>query len=224
MKKILFFLLLIHSNLLSQIMGGSESTINSQFATLSRDISSQESMKNMSFDGNKYFYDDFEFGDIYLSDGEKPISVKTNYNILTETFDIENKEGEVGLALIPNKINSIKFEKHTFIVFMGNFFQLITENDTFSVIKSIKLIAVEQEYQPGIQDVPNLIYRKNDELFLKYKSNKKLIKRNRKSFIAMFSPNKQGEIKKFIKKNKISVRDDKEIKLLFDTYKDDVRL
>lgn len=224
MKKILFFLLLIHSNLLSQIMGGSESTINSQFATLSRDISSQESMKNMSFDGNKYFYDDFEFGDIYLSDGEKPISVKTNYNILTETFDIENKEGEVGLALIPNKINSIKFEKHTFIVFMGNFFQLITENDTFSIIKSIKLIAVEQEYQPGIQDVPNLIYRKNDELFLKYKSNKKLIKRNRKSFIAMFSPNKQGEIKKFIKKNKISVRDDKEIKLLFDTYKDDVRL
>ena len=224
MKKILFFLLLIHSNLLSQIMGGSESTINSQFATLSRDISSQESMKNMSFDGNKYFYDDFEFGDIYLSDGEKPISVKTNYNILTETFDIENKEGEVGLALIPNKINSIKFEKHTFIVFMGNFFQLITENDTFSIIKSIKLIAVEQEYQPGIQDVPNLIYRKNDELFLKYKSNKKLIKRNRKSFVAMFSPNKQGEIKKFIKKNKISVRDDKEIKLLFDTYKDDVRL
>ena len=224
MKKILFLLLLIHSNSFSQVMGGSESTINSQFATLSRDISSQESMKNMSFDGNKYFYDDFEFGDIYLSDGEKPISVKTNYNILTETFDIENKEGEVGLALIPNKINSIKFEKHTFIVFMGNFFQLITENDTFSIIKSIKLIAVEQEYQPGIQDVPNLIYRKNDELFLKYKSNKKLIKRNRKSFIAMFSPNKQGEIKKFIKKNKISVRDDKEIKLLFDTYKDDVRL
>ena len=224
MKKILFLLLLIHSNSFSQVMGGSESTINSQFATLSRDISSQESMKNMSFDGNKYFYDDFEFGDIYLSDGEKPISVKTNYNILTETFDIENKEGEVGLALIPNKINSIKFEKHTFIVFMGNFFQLITENDTFSIIKSIKLIAVEQEYQPGIQDVPNLIYRKNDELFLKYKSNKKLIKRNRKSFVAMFSPSKQGEIKKFIKKNKISVRDDQEIKLLFDTYKENVRL
>lgn len=222
MKKITILLLLIHTYSFSQLMGGSDSTSNSQFATLSRDISSQENLKNRSFDGNKYFYDDFEFGEIYLSDGKNPIKVRTNYNILTETFDIENKNGEVGLALIPNKINYIKFKKHTFIVFMGNFFQLITENDKFSIIKSVKLIAVEQEYQPGIQDIPNLVYRKIDEIFLKLKSNKKLIKRNRKSFISMFSSEKQGEIKKFIKKNKISVRDDQEVKLLFDTYKDNI--
>ena len=96
MKKILFLLLLIHSNSFSQVMGGSESTINSQFA-INVASGAHQFVKNMNFDGNKYFYDDFEFGDIYLSDGEKPISVKTNYNILTETFDIENKKGEIGL-------------------------------------------------------------------------------------------------------------------------------
>ena len=46
------------------------------------------------------------------------------------------------------------------------------------------------------------------------------IKSNKKAIIALFKKSNQKEVKAFIKSNKISIRDSKDLKLLFDNFKD----
>ena len=158
---------------------------------------------------------------INLNDGYKPIRVKTNYNIIKETFEIESEDGILNLR--PDKVNSITFNDANFIVYQGNFYKLITKTKSFSIIKSILLIAVEPDYQPGIQDKPNLRYKKADVLYIQIGDKKSAIKVNKKYIYRLFVDSKQGEIKKFFKANKISIRDDADLKLLFDAFQDNLK-
>ena len=46
------------------------------------------------------------------------------------------------------------------------------------------------------------------------------LKSTKKAIIALFSKSVQKKVKSFIKSNKINVRDSKDLKLLFDKFKD----
>ena len=46
------------------------------------------------------------------------------------------------------------------------------------------------------------------------------IKSNKKAIIALFSKSVQKKVKSFIKSNKINIRDSKDLKVLFDKFKD----
>ena len=50
------------------------------------------------------------------------------------------------------------------------------------------------------------------------------IKTNKKSIIALFNKSEQKKVKSFMKSNKISIRDSKDMKLLFDKFKDEIIL
>ena len=153
-----------------------------------------------------------------LSDGGNPISLKTNYNLLNETFEVESEDGLLNLA--PNKISSIRFIENYFVVFNSKFYELITKNNKFSILKSFSLEAIEQDYQPGIQDKPNLRYKKVNSLYIVVNNKLSQIKLSKKAIIALFGKSNSKLVKTFIKKNKISIRDNKDLKLLFDNHQD----
>jgi len=202
----------------SQTFDTNITNINSQFQTILKEISLGKSNVPLEIDGSTYFFKKPQDAVIVLTDGKNPIKIKTNYNLLNETFEVESEDGLLNLA--PNKINSIKFKEHSFIVFDSKFYQLITKNDKFSILKSYSLEAVEQDYQPGIQEKPNLKYKKANSLFIENNNTISELKSTKKAIIALFGKSNQKTIKSFFKKNKISIRDSNDLKLLFDNFKD----
>jgi hypothetical protein len=220
MKKIytqILFLLFIVLGY-SQSFDYSQGNLNAQFQAILKEISMLKSKIPLEIDGSTYFYKKPQNSNIIILDGKIPIRIKTNYNILNETFEVESQDGLLNLS--PNKIHSINFKDHSFVVFDSKFYELITKNDKFSILKSYSLEANEQDYQPGIQQKPNLIYKKVSRIFIESNNKISEIKASKKAIIAMFGNSNEKKIKSFIKKNKISIRDSKMLKLLFDSFKD----
>ena len=92
------------------IIGNSQSfdtnvnNLNSQFQTTLKQISLGKSNVPLEIDGSTYFFKNPQDCVLILSDGGNPISLKTNYNLLNETFEVESEDGLLNLA--PNKISS----------------------------------------------------------------------------------------------------------------------
>ena len=206
------------------IIGNSQSfdtnvnNLNSQFQTTLKQISLGKSNVPLEIDGSTYFFKNPQDCVLILSDGGNPISLKTNYNLLNETFEVESEDGLLNLA--PNKISSIRFIENYFVVFNSKFYELITKNNKFSILKSFSLEAIEPDYQPGIQDKPNLRYKKANSLFIVVNNKLSQIKLSKKAIVALFGKSNSKLVKTFIKKNKISIRDNKDLKLLFDNHQD----
>ena len=91
-------------------------------------------------------------------------------------------------------------------------------------MKSHFVEAIEPKYQPGIEDKPNLRYRKANMLNLLVNSKINQIKTNKKAIISLFKKSKQKEIKSFMKTEKISIRDKNDLDKLFTFFKKDLML
>ena len=185
----------------------------SNFQLVQREIASVYNPKTTTFTGNKYFYKKPKQAVLILIDSEEPIEVETNYNLLDQTFDIDGKEKT--LKLLPNKILKVTFDDRVFVSKNGKFYESIEENSDFSLLADTFLEAYIPDYQPGIQEKPDPRYRKNNSVFLYYNERFTYIERRKNFLISMFSNAKSKEINNFYKKNKISPRDDNELKMLF---------
>ena len=100
MRAIVFFIFfpiatLAQTNFISSDM------YESNFQLVQREIASVYNPKTTTFTGNKYFYKKPQEAVLVLFDGEEPIKVKTNYNLLDQTFDIEGEDNI--LKLEPNR-------------------------------------------------------------------------------------------------------------------------
>ena len=88
-------------------------------------------------------------------------------------------------------------------------------NDNFSLLADTYLEIYFPEYTPGIQDKPDPKYRKKNSVFLYYKDRFNYVERRKSFLISMFNKDMAKEINTFMKKNKISPRDNDELKSLF---------
>ena len=148
-----------------------------------------------------------------LTEEETPINVITNYNLLEQTFDIF--DGTETLKLLPNKIKKVVFANKEFVSINDKFYEVIEINDNFSLLADTYLEIYFPEYTPGIQDKPDPKYRKKNSVFLYYKDRFNYVERRKSFLISMFNKNMAKEINTFMKKNKISPRDNDELKSLF---------
>ena len=89
-------------------------------------------------------------------------------------------------------------------------------------MKSHFLETIEPKYQPGIEEKPNLRYRKSSILNLLANGNINQIKSNKKAVISLFKKSKHQEIKSYIKTNNISIRENNDIHKLFTFFKNDL--
>ena len=207
----LFFPLLVFSqtNLVSS------DSYESNFQLVQSEIASVYNPKTTNFTGNKYYFKLPKDATLILYDSGDPINVKTNYNLLDQTFDIVSDNNKKTLKLLPNKILRVNFDDRIFISKNGKFYESIHENQDFSILADTFLEAYIPDYQPGIQEKPDPRYRRNNSVFLYYKDRFTYIERRKNFLISMFHKSKSKEINTFYKKNKISPRDNKELKALF---------
>ncbi len=189
------------------------STANSNFQLLQREIATTYNPKTSSFTGNKYFFKKSKDAVLDLYDSDDPINVKTNYNLLDQTFDINDEDKT--LKLLPHKIKKVTFEDRVFVSVNGKFYESIEQNNNFSLLADTFLEAYTPDYQPGIQEKPDPRFRRNNSLFLYYKERFTYIERRKTFLISMFQNSISKDINTFYKKNKISPRDDKKLKMLF---------
>ena len=208
---LLFFPLLVYA----QTNFVSSSSYESNFQLVQSEIASVYNPKTTNFTGNKYFFKKSKDATLVLFDTDEPITVKTNYNLLDQTFDIVSEDNEKTLKLLPNKILKVSFDDRVFVSKNGKFYESIHENNNFSLLADTFLEAYIPEYQPGIQEKPDPRYRRNNSVFLYYKDRFTYIERRKNFLISIFHKSKSKEINSFYKKNKISPRDDEELKDLF---------
>ena len=191
----------------------SNSASNSNFYLLQRELATSYNPKTSSFTGNKYFFKKPKVASLHLFDSDDPINVMTNYNLLDQTFDIKGQEKI--LKLLPHKIKKVSFDDRVFVSVNGKFYESIEQNSNFSLLADTFLEAYTPDYQPGIQEKPDPRFRRNNSLFLFYKDRFTYIERRKTFLISMFQKSKTKDINNFYKKNKISPRDDNELKMLF---------
>jgi hypothetical protein len=218
-SKIIILLLIFPLNFL--VGQNSQGNVTNSIALLQNiinEVNLEKIESSGEIDGSYYFFKTPNEANIKLSDSERALRVKVNYNIRKDNFEF--KSGEDFFALSTDKAESIVFANHRFIVFNSKFYELITKNDRFIILKSHFVEAIQPKYQPGIEDKPNLRYRKANMLNVVVNNKISQLKSTKKAIIALFSKSVQKKVKSFIKSNKINVRDSKDLKLLFDKFKD----
>ena len=210
------FVLILPFFIFSQ-SSGEVSNISSDFiidlSYIKRELSMPYKSNRINIDGNKYFFDKPSNATLILTEEETPINVITNYNLLEQTFDIF--DGTETLKLLPNKIKKVVFANKEFVSINDKFYEVIEINDNFSLLADTYLEIYFPEYTPGIQDRPDPKYRKKNSVFLYYKDRFNYVERRKSFLISMFNKNMAKEINSFMKKNKISPRDNDELKSLF---------
>jgi len=218
-KIIILLLILSQSILLGQ---NNQTNQNFIFQKIIDEIGSQKVESSLEIDGSFYFFNSPEDANIQLLDSDRAFRTKVNYNLRKEYFEF--KSGEDFYNLTTNKVESIVFLNNKFIVFNSKFYELISENEYFKILKSHYVEAIEPKYQPGIEDKPNLRYRKANMLNLLVNNKINQIKTNKKAIITLFKKSKHKEIKSFMKINKISIRDKNDLDKLFTFFKKDLML
>ncbi len=213
-KIIILLLILSQSILLCQ---NNQTNQNLVFQKIIDEIGSGKIEISGEIDGSFYFFKSPEDANIQLLDSDRAFRTKVNYNLRKEYFEF--KSGEDFYNLTPNKVESVVFLNNKFIVFNSKFYELISENEYFKILKSHYVEAIEPKYQPGIEDKPNLRYRKANMLNLVVNNKINQIKTNKKAIITLFKKSKHKEIKSFMKTNKISIRDKNDLNKLFTFFK-----
>ncbi|MDB9788050.1 hypothetical protein OAB60_03995 [Flavobacteriaceae bacterium] len=221
-KTIILLLIFPINFLIAQNSQGNVSNSIALLQNIINEVNLQKIESSVEIDGSYYFFKVPNDANIKFYNSERALRIKVNYNIRKDYFEF--KSGEDFYTLSTEKAESIVFANHRFIVFNSKFYELITKNDKFSILKSHFVEAIQPKYQPGIEDKPNLRYRKANMLNIVVNNKINQIKTNKKSIIALFNKSEQKKVKSFMKSNKISIRDSKDMKLLFDKFKDEIIL
>ena len=214
MKKI--FCLFFCVSLFGQNYNTTDFNTDSNFNLIRSQITAPYQKEKINYAGNRYFFKEDQKALIFISDGNKPVETKTNYNLLEQTFDI-NFNNET-LKLLPNKVERVRTVKNKFISINNKFYELILEIDTFLLLADTFLEIYIPDYQPGIQERPDPTYRKKNVILIYNDSKFKKIERRKKFLLSLFDSSKSKEINNFIKKNKISPKDNMDLSELFSEY------
>jgi len=213
-KIIIILLILSQSILHSQNFQVNQDVL---FQKIVEELLSEKIESSGENDGSFYFFKSPKDATIQLLDSDRNFRIKVNYNLRKEYFEF--KSGEDFYNLTPDKVKSVVFLNNKFIVFSSKFYELISENEYFKILKSHYVEAIEPVYQPGIEEKPNLRYRKANMLNLVVNNKINQIKTNKKAIITLFKKSKHKEIKSFMKTNKISIRDKNDLNKLFTFFK-----
>ena len=207
---------MLFSQVTSTEFGNISTDIGLDLSYIKRELSMPYKSNRLNIAGNKYFYKEPSNATLILIEEETPINVVTNYNLLEQTFDVF--DGSETLKLLPNKIKKVIFPDKEFVSIDNKFYEAIEVNDNFSLLADTYLEIYFPEYTPGIQDKPDPKYRKKNSVLLYYKDRFNYVERRKSFLISMFNKNVAKEINTFMKKNKISPRDNDELKSLFNEF------
>jgi hypothetical protein len=221
MKPILLFILLISFSGYTQVQSVGRET--SQFASwdLTREVKSTIKIKEVS--GSAYSDENFYDGQIRLTDSAVSI-LPVRYNVVLD--ELEFKKDDKVYALVPQDYAVIKIpyikKVYTYVnynaenVSKKGFLAMETSNKninfyTKDVIVYVPYAEASNAYS---EPVPSH-FKKGEKLLFIGLSDKSIVEmpKKNKDFLKLF-PNYEKEISDFLKTNKISLNDEKELLLL----------
>ena len=140
-KIIIILLILSQSILHSQNFQVNQDVL---FQKIVEEVLSEKIESSGEIDGSFYFFKSPKDATIQLLDSDRNFRIKVNYNLRKEYFEF--KSGEDFYNLTPDKVKSVVFLNNKFIVFSSKFYELISENEYFKILKSHFVEAIEPKY------------------------------------------------------------------------------
>jgi len=184
------------------------------------------SQKNKKIDGTPYYSDNWTIGEVIIIKDKRVQSFKEKnlkYNICSETvtFLRNNKE-----YYVPNynNVQSFTLADKKFVTLYNPstkntaFFELLFDNDEIQLLKKHECSIVVGKMSNGILPETNDKYRISTSHYIKkVNEHVKKVKLN-KDLIANLFSNKIIEVNTFLKENKLNIRKENDVILIFKFY------
>jgi len=175
-------------------------------------LTSRQQNSYSNIEGTPYLFEDFKPGEIYTIDNilyKGPL----RYDIYAD--EIEFKANDIVYCIAePQKIVYVKIEKSTFIYIhpdekeniKGSFYELLVEGEVQLLLKRNTAFLKAEAAKPYTDPKPNRLERMNDIYFLLIDKGLPQLITSKKSIINALSE-KNSDISRYIKKQKISTRE-----------------
>ncbi|MCK5168958.1 MAG: hypothetical protein KAQ75_03685 [Bacteroidales bacterium] len=198
-----------------------------------------EIINNKFTNSSQFLFNEFIEGDIYFKDGNTS-SADLNYNVFFQEILFMKNEQSLALNML-NEISYIKFDSFEFTILNGKIYETIFNSNNCNVIKARKIdygsasntkgaygasteTSATEDWKylvqkaSGVTMYPNVQSEDDKEfkLLTRYYiiKNDELLTLTKKKLFKLF-PEKEEQLKNYIKDNKLSLSVDKDIIELF---------
>jgi len=163
-------------------------------------------------EGHPFFLSDDWIEGSVIYDGEEYSGVAIQYDIINDKVVIEQPYSHFKLELISEKIKSFSLPGHAFVRLLQNTNDSSLSTGFYEVLYngSVKVLAKRRKHTNQILDPGKITiqYIENDKLFI-YKKGRFYTVKSKLSALSVFNDLKK-EIRKFIRKNNINFRKERD--------------
>ena len=176
-----------------------------------------------AIEGNPYFFEDFREGSVITKDAKK-YNGEFRYDLYADQIEFKIDEDVYWIAN-PELVEYLKIDDHVFMFFdkdlvdskKGYYYEILVMGDCKLLKrKGVNLKPAEQA-KPYVDAKPATFIDRQPQYYIQIGIAHPQRITNKKSLLALLS-DKESEISKFIKKNKISASNEKELIDLIDYY------
>lgn len=215
--KRLFFILSLITFALSNAQELESQSLNGEIVTMNDLFTKQlKSKSGNEITGNPYLYKEWKKNGIVLSNGDKHQYHAINYDIYRDQVVVLKNKDSV-FIIDKNLIDGFVINSRKFSQYKGAFYEELYTGDTLSLLKKYDAKIIEGMFNPTDAtrkpDRLNIVddyYIKKGESIVKFSPSKKSVAEN----LGI----SQGELKTYLKKNKLSYKNEKDLIGIFKYY------
>ncbi len=221
MKKATYLLIFCSLLSLNQLFAQSNRSLQEFYTDyyMERVKSISKPLTYNNIDGSPYLKEEFQEGTIFMKD-QKKYTVPLRFNLYASNFEFKVDDKIITIDN-PNNIAKIEFDNSSYIYYQlkkrNSFVELIAPGKNSLICK--KIVVLKEAVPAGAykEPKPASFSRKDDLYYIVNEKNEQFLVKSKKSLKNIFT-DRQEEIAKFIKKEKISHRKKADLKKLVEYY------
>jgi len=175
--------------------------------------------------GSPYLNDEFITGSVYTVSKTQYTDIPLRYNIYNDEIEFETPDKKIAAIDTPEIVEKVIFGEYTmeYIPFdyakkvKKGFFQVLLKGNVSLYARSEVEFHKETPPAPYKEPEPAKFIRKADNYYLRFGMESAVSCGNKKELVESF-PEHKNEMEAFIKKNKINVKKEDELKKLVEYY------
>jgi len=171
---------------------------------------------NEEITGNPFLYEDWNNEGVVYADGVAHSVSKLNYNMYSDEVAELKSKNEV-FVFDKSAIDSLQISGRHFNKMNGSFYEVISKGDKLSLLKQHSTRVQKGQFNPTDgSTTPSRLVRMED-YYTSQSGKVDKFKPSKGSVMDLFA-DKQSEVKKFIKDEKLSYKNEEDLIRLFDFY------
>lgn len=176
-------------------------------------------------DGSPYMNDEFIKGAIYTTSKTKYSDIPLRYNIYNDEIEFQTPDNSVAALGSPEIVEKVTFGDYTmeYIPFdlarkvKRGFFKVVLKGNASLYARPEIQFVQAKEPAPYQDAVPAKFLQKGDRYYIRIGLEAAAVTGNKKDVLALF-PNHSDQLEAFIKKDKINVKKEDDLKKLVEYY------